>query len=278
MKKVIILKGLPASGKSTWAKQMVDKKGYKRINKDDLRAMLDNGKWSKANEKMVLAMRDHMITHSLEAGFNVIIDDTNLHPKHEARIRELAGEHEVEVKFFECSVAECVKRDLIRPVSVGEKVIRRMYEDFLRPKAEQYVPRMDKPTAYIFDVDGTLAKMHSRGAYDWGKVHTDKVNLPVRNILHTLKKEGHKIIIFTGRDKICFASTVNWLSENEIDFNEFHMRPIGNTEKDSIIKKGMFDEVKHNYNILGVFDDRDSVVEMWRSIGLTCFQVDYGDF
>lgn len=38
MIKVIMTKGLPASGKSTWAKQLIEENPnvYKRINKDDL--------------------------------------------------------------------------------------------------------------------------------------------------------------------------------------------------------------------------------------------------
>ena len=41
--KVILTVGLPASGKSTWAKEQVSQNPgqYKRVNKDDLRAMLD---------------------------------------------------------------------------------------------------------------------------------------------------------------------------------------------------------------------------------------------
>lgn len=52
MLKIILCKGLPASGKSTWTRELIDKnpEKYKRINKDDLRAMLDNGKWSNKNE------------------------------------------------------------------------------------------------------------------------------------------------------------------------------------------------------------------------------------
>jgi len=59
MKKVILTKGLPASGKTTWAKKVLkDNPGaYKRINKDELRLMLDGGKWSHDNEKFILGRR-----------------------------------------------------------------------------------------------------------------------------------------------------------------------------------------------------------------------------
>src|SRR5207245_9019847 len=50
--KLLLLKGLPASGKSTYAKELV-LKGWKRVNKDDLRAMIDNGKWSHSNEDII---------------------------------------------------------------------------------------------------------------------------------------------------------------------------------------------------------------------------------
>jgi thiol-disulfide isomerase/thioredoxin len=90
--KIIVLKGIPASGKSTWAKDILAKYPgkYKRINKDDLRAMLDDSKWTKDNEKFVLEMRDYLIQKSLEDGYNVILDDTNLAEKHLNKMKEIA--------------------------------------------------------------------------------------------------------------------------------------------------------------------------------------------
>lgn len=280
MKKVIILKGLPASGKSTWAKEQIENNPnkYKRVNKDDLRAMMDNGKWSRDSEKLVLAVRDAIILEALERGKHVIVDDTNLHPKHVTHITELVkGKATVEEKFFDISVENAIVRDLKRPVSVGEKVIRSMYNQFLKPETEKYVPDTSKPTAYIFDVDGTLAEMDGRSPFDWHLVSTDKVKLTTKDILGALA-EHHKIIIFTGRDGVCEGETKEWLTSNKIKYDHFDIRPAGNTEKDSIIKKRMFDKIKDDYNILGVFDDRDQVVEMWRGLGLQCFQVNYGDF
>ena len=67
MLKVIITIGLPASGKTTWAKELMEKEPgeWKRINKDDLRAMLDNGRWSHINERFVIELRDHIILQAL---------------------------------------------------------------------------------------------------------------------------------------------------------------------------------------------------------------------
>lgn len=84
MIKVLFLKGLPGSGKSTYAKKLIAENHnmYKRINKDELRAMLDDNKHSNDSEKFILQVRDAMILMALQNGKYVIIDDTNLAPKH----------------------------------------------------------------------------------------------------------------------------------------------------------------------------------------------------
>lgn len=62
---VTMLKGLPASGKSTWAKAEVERLNKKtvRVNKDDLRAMM--GGFDKVNERIVLELRDNLIAQSI---------------------------------------------------------------------------------------------------------------------------------------------------------------------------------------------------------------------
>jgi len=103
--KVIILKGLPASGKSTWAKEFLDNNmfatkgsGWMRINKDDLRAMMHNSKWSKGNEKQILIIRDAAIRSALANGYNVIVDDTNFAPQHIETITKIAESFKAEVE------------------------------------------------------------------------------------------------------------------------------------------------------------------------------------
>ena len=134
MLRVTILKGLPASGKTTWALAQIKENGaLKRVSKDDLRAMLDGGTWSRANEKFILTARDRLIIAALEAGYSVLVDDTNLVSKHESHIRELVrGKAEVVVQDFTGVPLEtCLQRDRERANPVGERVIRRMYRDYL---------------------------------------------------------------------------------------------------------------------------------------------------
>jgi len=280
MKKVILTRGLPGCGKTTWAKaQVLDfPSRFRRVSKDDLRAMLDSGKWSKHNEKFVLQIRDTIIIRTLQEGKHVIVDDTNLHPKHEAHIKELVkGMATVEVKHFETTLEECILRDKLRPNSVGEDVIRDMYNSFIKPKPKKVLMDKSLPSAYIVDIDGTLAQMKGRSPYDWHLVKTDEVKEDVARVIQNLSNRND-IIICTGRDGICENDTKQWLFRNDIPWKEFHIRPQGNTEDDSIIKRRVLEDVIKRYNVLGVFDDRDKVVEMWRDAGLTCFQVDYGNF
>ena len=250
--------------------------------------MLDNGQHSKANERFVLELRDEIIRRTLKEGMDVIVDDTNLHPKHEQRMKEIVlsvEDTKLVIKYFtDIPIEECIKRDLKRQNSVGEKVIRDMYNNFLKPKNEKYVPPEGKPPAIIVDIDGTLALNNSgRNPYDWGRVDKDDVNESiaeiVRNYNKLYKDAQFGVLIVSGRDSVCRGETMAWLDDNNIPWTELFMRPEGNTEEDSVIKKRIFDEhIRDNYQVLFVLDDRKKVVNMWRSLGLTTLQVADGDF
>lgn len=272
-----MLKGLPSSGKSTYAKELVAQ-GYKRVNKDDLRAMIDDGKWSREREKLIKICEYEQVILHIKNGYNVVVDDTNF--GYEDYWKKLAEEYNVEfeIKFFDTPVMECVARDAKRgEKSVGAKVIFGMYDKYLKPKPPEYSD--DKQNAYIFDIDGTLAKMTGRSPYDYTQVHTDVPNHNITMIARLLKQSGLPIILCSGRKEECREATQEWLRNNSIPWDYLYMRATGDNRKDSIIKKEIYDaHIKDKYNVLAVFDDRDQVVQMWRSLGLTCLQVDYGNF
>lgn len=143
----------------------------------------------------------------------------------------------------------------------------------------KYIPDTTKERAYIFDIDGTLADIGTRNPYDFDKVDEDTVVHNVRTILVDLMARGNHIILFTGRNEVCKDKTIRWLMDNQIPFSKLIMRSLGDTRKDWVMKQHMFEsDIAPYYNVTGVFDDRDCVVKMWREIGLTCLQPNYGAF
>lgn len=308
MKKIIITYGIPASGKSKWAKEQITKypNTYKRINKDDLRDMIDAGKFSFENEKIILSVRDSLAMKFLQRGYSIIIDDTNFpvggkHFKRMCEIAELVGDVQVTEKFFDISLTDA-KNANCGPYrnEVPEHIIENMYAKHVAHKTlklqTKYFPKIQKidydstlPDCIIFDIDGTLAHMINRSPFDWNKVGDDIVDSSVKRLNeyiamakeHVDEYYNHllDIIIFTGRDGVCLSETKKWLKDNGIFYDHIYIRPEGDSRKDSIVKKEMYDNyIKDKYNVIGIIDDRDQVVEMWRKLGLTVYQVSYGDF
>ena len=279
MTKIIMCKGLPASGKSTWAREMT-KKGYKRVNRDDLRSMIDDGKWSKKNEVFIIGCRNEIISNAIAGGYSIIVDDTNLSPSNEADLRAMAEMLDVkfEIKdFTDVSVDECIERDRKRATSVGKQVIMRMYNQFLKPKPPVIENNPSLPTAIICDLDGTIAIHNGRSPYDTDKCDTDLVNPAIYFIL---EKCFYDTIIFcSGREDKFREKTIDWLTKNGLGGEVLLMRKTDDLRNDAIIKKEIYDaEIKGKYNVLFCLDDRDRVVNMWREQGLTCLQVAEGDF
>lgn len=296
MKEIILLIGLPGSGKDTWSLEQMRKYPgkYKRITKDMLREMMDDSKFSNDNEKMTLEVRDEIVKKSLSRGYSVIISDTNFpvggkHFKRMCEIAKLVGNVRVWEKYFDVDVKECKRRNSLRSRIVPEEVIDRMFEKYIKGRpfilGNEYFSKYEKipynpdlPDCVIFDVDGTLAYMDGRSPYEWSKVGEDKNDIYL-SILSRYLQRNTRLFIFTGRDGSCLNETENWLYLSNINYDKIFIRPAGNMEKDSLIKERLYNEnIKGKYNVLSIFDDRNQVVEMWRSLGLTCCQVQTGDF
>ena len=276
-----MLKGLPASGKSTYAKELVSKDhNWVRVNKDDLRAMMNNGEFSGKLEKQIIKTEREIAENALKLGKNVVIDDTNFNPTHEEHFRQLAKTYkaEFEVKFFDTPLEECIERDNIRPNGVGESVIRRMYNHSLQPKAAVEERNIGLTKAIICDIDGTLAHMKDRSPYDWSRVGEDDVDPIIKNLLNALKGT-YNILLISGRDEACREETNKWLRKYDIPHALLFMRGENDNRKDSVVKREIFEKyIRRYYNVEFVLDDRNQVVEMWRSLGLKCLQVQEGDF
>ena len=293
MKKILILRGLPASGKSTYARSLLTQNPHiwKRLNKDELRAMLDNSVHSSSNEKFVVRVRDFMLVEALKEGKNVIIDDTNLSEKTVERIKQVVQKYmkdsgetvDIEIKDMETSLEECLERDKKREKKVGENVIMKMYKQhILKDERGPHYQEQDDtlPAAILCDLDGTLAIIHDRSPFDAKRCETDLLNIPIAEILKTYYQKGVKIILISGRDDNARIQTMNWLSYNKIPYNALYMRTSSDMRKDAIVKKELYlKHIKEQFYVQFVLDDRNQVVDLWRlELGLPCLQVNYGDF
>ena len=149
-----------------------------------------------------------------------------------------------------------------------------------------------KDKIVIFDLDGTLALIDDRrdlatkdnGKFDWDvffnpdNISLDLPNQPVIDMANLLHKQGFRIFILSGRSDVTHQATVDWLNDNGVWWDHLVMRPQNQLYlPDNDLKQGWLDTIGKD-NVAMVFDDRQQVVDMWRSNGLTCFQVADGDF
>lgn len=284
MPKLVVTRGLPASGKSTWAKEMVRKYGWKRVNRDEIRAMADDSQWSQRREKTVRKVEQTLAELFLSQGHNVVVDDTNLVPSTMFSWQQFAQEHgaEFEVKDFTgVPLDECLKRNEGRPNRVDSSVIRGMYRQYLADFVQPPVIVEGAPWVTLCDLDGTLALLNGRDPYDASTCEQDKVNQTVRSVLNAMIRDGASslTILLSGRSDEYRSQTQRWLNDHGIYHSMLLMRSTGDNRRDAIVKRELYEaHIQGVYNVRLVLDDRNQVVDLWRSLGLPCFQVNYGDF
>jgi predicted kinase len=298
MTRLLITRGLPASGKTTFARKL--QPHVVRVNRDDLRRMLHGRRlFTQWAEGQVTHAQRAMVEALLRARADVIVDDTNLRTRTVREWAELAARLHASFEvhdFTDVPLEECLRRNADRPEEdrVDEAAIRRMHERFLAGKrlplpvpyvdpggpGHVYVPDEELPPVVLVDIDGTVALMTGRGPYDWHRVGEDAPNPAVIAAVRAMHAAGNAIVFCSGRDAVCRAQTEAWLELHVgVPYEALFMRPKGDNRKDAVVKREIFDrEIRDRWRVVGVFDDRRQVVRMWRALGLTVFQVAEGDF
>ena len=141
----------------------------------------------------------------------------------------------------------------------------------------------------IFDIDGTLSlvgervKCLSETPPNWDEFYErcgeDLPNWPVVKTWAALHATGTgpNIILLTGRRESVRKQTEEWLQKTGIhSYQHLLMRPDGDFRHDTIVKPALLQRLDIRPDL--VFEDRNTMVEYWRSVGVPCFQVAPGDF
>lgn len=133
MNTLLILQGIPASGKTSFAKQWMEEDPKSRVivNRDSIRRMLGTY-WVPSREDLVDSIEYHMVEDALIHNYSVCLDATNLNPKFKQQWIDLAGYNDDKIKYkkFEISLEEALERDKNRDFPVGEQVITNFYNKY----------------------------------------------------------------------------------------------------------------------------------------------------
>ena len=135
-----------------------------------------------------------------------------------------------------------------------------------------------KRTAYIFDVDGTLANVEPYLHYirnsspdfkkDFDSFHrasiNSKPNLEATDMLHKAIKDGHKVIVVTSRRETWRSLTSLWLARNNLRTHGLFMRADNDYRKDYEVKKDILNSISKKWKIVHAVDDNPEVLRLWK--------------
>jgi len=290
---IIILVGPPASGKSTYAKNLMT----------DRCAIISQDNMGKLGH--LEAFHNH-----LHGKFDLIIDRMNFNKEQRARYIKLAKEagYTTKIIVLHESKETCIKQGLNRlnaeehPTIKTEQDLRRAIDFFFshyeRPTDDEadtvefvYPKQTMKLNGIICDLDGTLCNIDHRlhfvrqeGKKDWKNfmlpqnVEQDGLNKWCRDVVHGLRS-NNVIVMCSGRPDSLMPTTKEWLEKHKVMHDHLFMRPRSDHRQDAIIKEIILDfEILTRMTPVLAIDDRSQVVDMWRKRGITTLQCAPGDF
>jgi len=140
----------------------------------------------------------------------------------------------------------------------------------------------------LVDIDGTIAKVGDRLRYlkakkpDYDAFYASCFDdAPIQEIIDLVKilSERYKIVYCTGRREQVRAQTTAWFFKHDLPTGKLIMRPNNDKRHDVEVKPEQLQKIGIDLNnIAFVLEDRNSMVKKWRSLGVKCLQVDYGEF
>jgi hypothetical protein len=139
-----------------------------------------------------------------------------------------------------------------------------------------------------FDLDGTLCNIEHRLHYIHNKPSNwpaffracvdDKPVFPIIRVAEAMWNAGHTIELWSGRSDVVREQTEACLKEWGVKYHILRMRRDGDYRADNVVKGEWYDSLAPHEKPALAFDDRQQVVDMWRSRSVLCAQVAPGDF
>jgi predicted kinase len=132
---LIILVGPPGTGKTTYAHRYIEEHpGTTHLSSDAIRKELHGDESIQDNPGEVFTIMQKRTIASLDFGYDVIYDATNMTRKDRAGIIGVCPKFaKIECHIVWASIETCIERDTARKRTVGKEVIDRMLKRFQAP-------------------------------------------------------------------------------------------------------------------------------------------------
>ena len=134
--KLILLCGIPGSGKTTYAKKYISEssKMTVHLSSDSIRYELYGNESIQGNPEDVFAIMQQRAIAALNEGYNVVYDATNITRKDRRTIIGMCPKFvNIECHIVWAPIEACIERDIARERTVGKEVIDRMLKRFQAP-------------------------------------------------------------------------------------------------------------------------------------------------
>ena len=145
---LIVLGGLPASGKSTYAEMLVESGKFQRVCPDLIRKAFYGDENIQGDGKRVFNTAFHDLKEYGSIGANVIFDATNINAnRRKELVKSMRGYFDIIIfKWFKTPLDICKDRNAKRDRVVPEEVLKRMWFNF-------EVPTMEEGWDYIEEIE-----------------------------------------------------------------------------------------------------------------------------
>ena len=179
--KLIILCGIPGSGKSTYAKDYIGRNcNTVHLSSDAIRKELYGDENIQGNPGEVFTLMQKRAVEALNNGHDVLYDATNITRKDRSGIIGVCPKFaKIECHIIWAPIEVCIERDSKRERAVGKEVIDRMLKRFQSPYYDEGIDEIKIIKPYNFDED------------QYGDDCVDAMLIPHDNPHHSLDVGAH---------------------------------------------------------------------------------------
>ena len=201
---LILLVGIPGSGKTTYAEKYIkEHPGTVHLSSDKIRAELWGNEATQGDNNEVFSLMQSRAINALNFGDDVIYDATNITRKDRSYIIALCPKFaKIECHIIWAPIGTCIERDAVRKRTVGKEVIDRMLKRFQAPYYDEGIDEIK-----IIKPDGFDKYEYGNSVMKAMKIEHDNPHHALDVYDHCM--EAHKLTVYKTHDyfdEVCFAA------------------------------------------------------------------------